>query len=136
MPGGKFHWPLWVPYELYGTVDYIYGWPAWEARNGFTAAQGMMNIVESGIYVIYLWVVYNAGSWTQTGKKTTQKKVGALGWLGGRASVSVNGRMGAWAILLGFTGAIMTLSKTALYGKFTWCNSAVVLRMMGQERVS
>ncbi|MCJ1254802.1 hypothetical protein MMC24_002618 [Lignoscripta atroalba] len=38
MPGGWLHSPIWVPYALYGTVDYIYGFPAWEARNGFTAA--------------------------------------------------------------------------------------------------
>lgn len=39
MPGGKFHSPFWTPYALYGTVDYMYGWPAWNNHNGFTAAK-------------------------------------------------------------------------------------------------
>jgi hypothetical protein len=42
MPGGKFHSPIWTPYALYGTVDYMYGWPAWNAGIGFTAAQGSL----------------------------------------------------------------------------------------------
>ncbi|TKA75922.1 hypothetical protein B0A49_04629 [Cryomyces minteri] len=61
-PGGKYHSPVWVPYALYGTIDYIYGWPAYNAHNGFTAAQGTLNIVESIGYVVYLWIVYTHGN--------------------------------------------------------------------------
>ncbi|KAJ9129405.1 hypothetical protein NKR19_g10386, partial [Coniochaeta hoffmannii] len=48
MPGGSLHWPLWVPYELYGRVDHVYGFKAWDSGMGFTAAQGMLNLVETG----------------------------------------------------------------------------------------
>lgn len=39
--GGRLHWPIWVPYKLYGHVDNIYGRKAFDARNGFTAAQAL-----------------------------------------------------------------------------------------------
>jgi hypothetical protein len=38
MAGGALQWPLWVPYEIYASIDYVYGWPAWEAGEGFAAA--------------------------------------------------------------------------------------------------
>lgn len=91
MPGGSLHWPLWQPYALYGQIDLVYGWPAWEARDGFTAAQGFLNVVETAMYLYYLWAVYNGGAWRVGGIK------------GGRAT------------LVGFAAAVMTLSKTALY---------------------
>lgn len=52
MPGGRVHSPIWTPYALYGTVDYIYGWPAWNDGVGFTAAQGFLNIIESAMVSI------------------------------------------------------------------------------------
>ena len=51
MEGGFLHEPLWAPYALYGTVDYVYGWKAWDAGEGFTGAQGAMNLVECVMYV-------------------------------------------------------------------------------------
>ncbi|KAK3950788.1 hypothetical protein QBC32DRAFT_216516 [Pseudoneurospora amorphoporcata] len=92
MPGGALHYPLWTPYELYGRVDYVYGWKAWNERNGFTAAQGMMNAFETGLYLVYAW-----------------------GVLGGSKG---EGRKGATVLLVGFAAAVMTLSKTVLY----WLN--------------
>src|SRR3954447_10069266 len=62
MPGGRFHSPIWAPYALYGKIDYIYGWPAFNARNGFTAAQTVLNLIETTGYVFYLWVVYSYGA--------------------------------------------------------------------------
>ncbi|KAK3504785.1 hypothetical protein B0T13DRAFT_507375 [Neurospora crassa] len=94
MPGGALHYPLWAPYELYGRVDYVYGWKAWNERNGFTAAQGMMNAVETVMYLVYAW--------------------GVLGGGNGKGE----GRRGATVLLVGFSAAVMTLSKTVLY----WLN--------------
>ena len=58
MPGGWAHAPIWKPYELYGQVDYMYGWKAYNEHNGFTAAQGTLNVVETVGYLGYLWVVW------------------------------------------------------------------------------
>ena len=60
MPGGKYHWPLWVPYEFYGRTDYVYGWKAWKAwneYNGVTAAQGWLNVVETLGYIFHMYIV-------------------------------------------------------------------------------
>ncbi|KAA6407917.1 MAG: Emopamil-binding [Lasallia pustulata] len=64
MPGGALHSPVWAPYKLYGQVDYMYGWPAWEARNGFTAAQAWLNLAETGGWsaLLFLWIIPN-GAW-------------------------------------------------------------------------
>ncbi|KAK3391833.1 hypothetical protein B0T20DRAFT_456246 [Sordaria brevicollis] len=97
MPGGSLHYPLWTPYELYGRVDYVYGWKAWNERNGFTAAQGVMNAVETGMYLVYAW--------------------GVLSSKGGKGDGG-EGRKGAMVVLVGFAAAVMTLSKTVLY----WLN--------------
>ncbi|RDA82581.1 hypothetical protein CP532_0913 [Ophiocordyceps camponoti-leonardi (nom. inval.)] len=94
MEGGALHWPLWVPYKLYGEVDYIYGWKAFNARNGFTAAQGMLNLVESAMYLLYLGLFFRS------------------------PSRRLDGRPAAVAVLVGFSAAVMTLSKTVLY----WMN--------------
>lgn len=92
MEGGALYWPLYVPYKLYGQIDYVYGWPSLEAKRGFCAAQGFMNMVETGLY---LWYAY-------TMRKTN--------WRAG-------GKDGAKALLVGFSAAVMTLSKTILYCK-------------------
>jgi hypothetical protein len=88
MEGGALHWPLYLPYRLYGTVDYVYGWKAVEAKYGFTGAQGFLNLVETLMYAAYLAMYFR-----------------------GRDS----GSSGARAALIGFSAAVMTLSKTVLY---------------------
>ncbi|KFA48357.1 hypothetical protein S40293_04491 [Stachybotrys chartarum IBT 40293] len=93
MEGGPLHWPLWAPYKLYGEVDHIYGWKAFNAHNGFTAAQGTLNVIETVMYAAYLWLARSNGR-------------------------TVGGRQGALAVLIGFSAAVMTLSKTVLY----WLN--------------
>lgn len=108
MPGGKLHWPLWTPYELYGTVDHIYGFPAYNANNGFTAAQGSLNAVETALYLYYVWIVVSKGvkaKVPQGGSAITK-----LGW-----AREVNGKAGATAVLILFATSLMTLSKTILY---------------------
>ncbi|KAF4119313.1 Conserved hypothetical, protein [Geosmithia morbida] len=91
MPGGSLHWPLWSPYALYGEVDHVYGWEAFNSQDGFTAAQGFLNIVETAMYLYYLVSVYGRGGW------------------------KVEGEAAARTVLIGFAAAVMTLSKTALY---------------------
>ncbi|KAH8692823.1 hypothetical protein BGW36DRAFT_385210 [Talaromyces proteolyticus] len=118
MPGGKFHSPIWSPYALYGTVDYVYGWPAFNARNGFTAAQGALNIVETAAYIFYLAVVYLHGtSATNTGRASTKKVKKGLSWFLLDEKV-VPGRIGGLALIIAFSASIATLSKTVLY----WLN--------------
>lgn len=96
MEGGAAHWPLWLPYKLYGEVDHIYGWKAFRANNGFTSAQGFLNVLETLMYAVYLWLWYSRGEVTSQGRVVT-------------------GRIGALAVLVGFSSAVMTLSKTVLY---------------------
>ncbi|GES60813.1 C6 transcription factor [Aspergillus terreus] len=115
MPGNKLHSPIWTPYALYGTIDYIYGWPAFNARNGFTAAQTILNIVESAAYIYYLWIVYTYGTSTSGGRGSKTKK--DVKWLL-TADKVVPGRLGATALLVAYSASLMTLSKTVLY----WLN--------------
>lgn len=99
MEGGSLHWPLWVPYKLYGEVDHVYGWKSYNAKNGFSGAQSFLNLIESGMYCWYLWLVWRMGK------------------VAGDGSRVVMGRQGAEALLVGFSAAVMTLSKTVLYCK-------------------
>lgn len=100
MPGGKLHSPLWTPYALYGSVDYIYGWPAWDNHNGFTAAQSAMNGPESAFYCWYLYVVaLQIVDWSYEGI----------------SQLEVKGNGVSFAVLVCFSGAVMTLSKSLLY---------------------
>lgn len=105
MPGGSLHWPLWVPYALYGEVDHLYGLKHWELQTGFAGAQSLMNVVESLMYLGYVWM------WYRYGKEVVP---------GARRAVA--GREGAITVLLGFSAAVMTVSKTVLY-----CELSLVL---------
>lgn len=102
MEGGVAHWPLWLPYKLYAEVDYVYGWKAVHDNNGFTAAQGLLNVVETAMYVAYLWVWHSRGEIAEGEERAYRARV-------------VRGRPGALALLVGFSAAVMTLSKTVLY---------------------
>ncbi|KAF2151006.1 hypothetical protein K461DRAFT_228107 [Myriangium duriaei CBS 260.36] len=117
MPGGALHWPLWVPYELYGRIDHVYGFKAWNAGLGFTGAQGTLNAVETIGYMAYLWVVYKHGVQERVDGRGAPDpaKVGFLGM-----ARTVRGRQAGAAVLLGFSIAVMTWSKTVLY----WLNEA------------
>ncbi|UKZ88620.1 uncharacterized protein TrAFT101_004369 [Trichoderma asperellum] len=99
MPGGSLHWPVWAPYRLYGEVDHIYGWKAFHAGNGFTSAQGLLNAIET---LMYLWYL---AAWLFSSKTEGGARV-------------LSGRGGARATLFGYAAAVMTLSKTVLY----WAN--------------
>ncbi|TVY78239.1 hypothetical protein LSUE1_G005712 [Lachnellula suecica] len=115
MPGGKVHWPLWAPYDLYGKVDYIYGWKAFNDLNGFTGAQGFMNVVESLMYVYYLYILFTDGKQVAE-KGRGAPKISVAGFLGEQRRVE--GAKGALASMVGYSAAVMTLSKTVLY----WLN--------------
>ncbi|KAF7915941.1 hypothetical protein BELL_0003g00160 [Botrytis elliptica] len=113
MPGGSLHWPVWAPYELYGKVDYIYGWKAFNEHNGFTMAQTFLNIIESAMYYYYLYILYAYGKSSTAQGRGAPKNSGVLG-----EQRSVDGKMGALAVLVGYSAAVMTVSKTVLY----WMN--------------
>ncbi len=113
MPGGKYHYPLWAPYELYGRTDYVYGWKAWNEHNGFTAAQGWLNVVETVGYLCYLGLVFSFGVQSRGQGRGAPKGVGLWGW-----TRSVGGDAAGLATLVGFAASVMTLSKTVLYCKF------------------
>lgn len=104
MPGGSLHWPLWTPYALYGEVDHVYGFKQWNARNGFTAAQGTLNLVETLMYLAFFYVWQTRGT-----------PVAGAGFPAGSSRKGLVGRAAAWAVLLVFSSAVMTLSKTVLY---------------------
>lgn len=53
MPGGDLH-HFWKPYALYGQIDYVYGFPAFESRDGFPGAQSFLNLIESALNFTYL----------------------------------------------------------------------------------
>ena len=91
---------MYVPYSLYGTIDTIYGWEAWLENDGFTGAQSAMNIVETIGYISYLTILWRYGEGEGFGRKT------------------LAGAWGGLACLIGFGLAIMTVSKTSLYGRY------------------
>ncbi len=109
MPGGKFHSPIWKLYALYGTVDYVYGWPAWDGHVGFTAAQASLNAVETIMYVYYLIAVWKNAS------GNLLKAQNIKGFLLGEEQNSVRGPGVAKAVLYLFSASVMTVSKTVLY---------------------
>lgn len=121
MEGGFLHWPLWSPYKLYGEIDYIYGWKAVHDRNGFTAAQGTLNVVETIMYILYLslWYFGSSSKIKQEPRrpKHSKSRGGAADSGKARRKMVVEGRRAGVALLIGFSAAVMTLSKTILYCK-------------------
>ncbi|KAK4943578.1 hypothetical protein LTR10_016872 [Elasticomyces elasticus] len=109
MPGGKFHTPIWKPYALYGTVDYVYGWPAWNDHVGFSAAQASLNAVETAMYIYYLTVLFNHGGKDFFVFRNLNE------FLKGSDESTIAGPDIGKAVLVLFSAAVMTLSKTILY---------------------
>ena len=101
-----------MPYDLYGRVDYIYGWKAFHAHNGFTSAQGMLNIIESLMYGYYLYILFAYGKQSKAQGRGAPK-ASSGGFLGQQRYV--DGKMGALAVLIAYSAALMTVSKTVLY---------------------
>ncbi|KAK5110066.1 hypothetical protein LTR62_006311 [Meristemomyces frigidus] len=115
MPGGSLQWPLWMPYELYGQVDHVYGWKSWDAHNGWTAAQGTFNVFETVAYGVYLYWVYTYGKQEKVQGRGAPD-VGTLGRLKALGeSRTVHGKIATWAVLVAFSTASLTFFKTVLY---------------------
>ncbi|EMD00760.1 hypothetical protein BAUCODRAFT_61862 [Baudoinia panamericana UAMH 10762] len=115
MPGGALHWPIWQPYAYYGTVDGAYGFKAIRENNGWTAAQGWVNLLETVAYCVYLYLVYAYGQQEATQGRGAPEQ-DALGSLKALAeSRTVYGREASWAVLLGYSTGLVTFSKTVLY---------------------
>lgn len=123
MPGGWAHKPIWSPYALYGTIDYVYGLPAYESHDGFGGAQGAMNVLESLGYIWYLYLIWKYGVQAKVkgrgaprvqGNGTVMEKLKELS----RARV-VTGRVAAGAPVLAFMVTVMTLAKTILYSEYS-----------------
>jgi hypothetical protein len=112
MAGGKIQWPIWKPYEIYASIDHVYGQPGWDNKDGFGGGQGFINVIELVLYGLYGMIVYNHGVFAEGGSGV-QVGQGVKGWLSG--GVKVKGRSGNKALIIGFTAAVMTLSKTVLY---------------------
>lgn len=115
MPGGALHKPLWIPYALYGNVDKVYGFKAYDAGTGWTAAQGAVNALETIAYIVYLYLVYEHGEQEpEQGRGAPDRSLmGQFRALG--ESRTVYGQMAAVTALLGYSSAQVTFWKTVLY---------------------
>jgi hypothetical protein len=112
--GGALQWPIWKPYELYASIDKVYSRSAWDANEGFGGAQGVLNAVELVMYGLYAMILYNHGVKAPSGTGL-QAGQGVSEWFAG--GVKVKGKVGNRALIIGFSAAVMTLSKTVLYCK-------------------
>lgn len=119
MPGGSLHYPFWTPYELYGRVDKVYGFEAIETKNGWTAAQGLVNAFETTAYLVYLYLVFKYGEQEPVqGRGAPDKSV--MGQLRGLSeSRTLSGRLAGIAVVVAFSTATVTFWKTVLYCEFT-----------------
>ncbi len=91
-----------LPQTLTVNVDYIYGFVAWDAKDGFPKAQSSMNIIETVLNFYYLYLVHQ------------DRSLSAL----------------SLAPVVGLVAVVMTASKTVLYlfndmfcGPSGWCKT-------------
>ncbi|KAK5129115.1 hypothetical protein LTR08_003903 [Meristemomyces frigidus] len=115
MPGGSLHSPIWKPYGLYGTIDHVYGFKAWDAHNGWTLAQGSVNALETAAYLLYLYWVYTYGEPESRQGRGAPAKETMGRWKALSESRTVHGRVAVWAVVLAYSTAWLTFSKTVLY---------------------
>lgn len=94
----------------------MYGWKAFNEHNGFTSAQGTLNVIETVMYLYYAFVVYMYGKESSLNGKgaPSTSLVGKLG-----QSRAVSGKVAASAVLVAFSASVMTFSKTLLYCEFS-----------------
>ncbi|KAF2659450.1 hypothetical protein K491DRAFT_712723 [Lophiostoma macrostomum CBS 122681] len=81
--------------EGWAGVDHTYGEQAWLEREGFTAAQGVINMLEVTLYMVYFFIAWRHG------------KGGVRGAFGGKWA--------ARAVLVEFAAGTITATKTSLY---------------------
>jgi len=102
-------------------MTYMGGWTTSTVGKGFTSAQGMLNIIESLIYGYYLYILFAYGKQSKAQGRGAPK-ASSGGFLGQQRYV--DGKMGALAVLIAYSAALMTVSKTVLYCQ---CLSVLVL---------
>ncbi|KDQ53945.1 hypothetical protein JAAARDRAFT_136371 [Jaapia argillacea MUCL 33604] len=61
MFGGDLHW-IWSPYAIYQNIDFVYGLKALESGDGFTNAQSLLNVIETFMNLVYLYLLHVLGS--------------------------------------------------------------------------
>ena len=105
MSGGSLHRPLWIPYELYGKVDYLYGIPALERGDGLVSAFAIINFVESILYVWCAWKLYRESKTSLAHKGSRLLKR------------YFEGRVGNKVLLVMFATSLTVCTKTIFYGK-------------------
>ena len=130
MTGGAIQWPIWKPYEIYASIDHVYGWPAFNEQEGFPGAQGALNAVEAVLYGLYISIVYNHGRRAAAGRGV-QAGRGVGTWLAG--GMRVEGKTGNRALIIGFSAALMTLSKTVLYCRYSHCCDFLDITVLGEQ---
>ena len=74
---------------------------AFDAGDGFTSAQALMNVVETAAYAYYLYVYLTAG------KPAKGASPSSSYWIG----KTIAGPEAGKAALVGFSGALMTLAN-------------------------
>lgn len=94
-------------------MDRVYGEQAWLEKDGFTSAQGIINMTEVTLYAVYFWIVMTRGA-----------KSAAT-----RGKRAVSGKAGGLAVTLGLVAGSVTATKTALYCKLTAIARSVVSYM-------
>ena len=99
MSGGSLHRPLWIPYELYSKVDYLYGMPALERGDGLVSAFAIINFVESILYIWCAWKLYHESKTSLAHERYFE------------------GRVGNKVLLVMFATSLTVCTKTILYGK-------------------
>lgn len=114
MPGGRLHSPIFLPYKIYGSVDYLYGWPAFTSHNGFPGAVAFLNILEIGFYLFYLMLVIRYGS--AATETSSFSIVGSTPFSYG--GPTLDGQTGALAALILLGTSLATFYKTLLYCQF------------------
>jgi len=120
MPGGYLS-SFWHPYGMYGEVDKMYGFKAYNAHEGWTGAQGIVNALETAAYIAYLYIVYQYGEQDpRQGSGAPDKS--AMGQLQALSeSRTVTGRMAAWAAVIAYSAATVTFWKTIIYWLIEAC---------------
>jgi hypothetical protein len=108
---------------LYGRVDYVYGWPAFEANDGWTASQGWVNLLETAAYLGYLYLVFGYGvresEVVGRGAPEELKRLGGGGFKWLTESRTLEGKTAAVAVLVAYSTALVTFAKTVLYCGFS-----------------
>lgn len=95
LPGHEWHDPIWTQVGTYAAVDGVYGEQAWIEGEGWTAAQGVVNVTE---VILCLWYYALVRKSRNEGK-------------------CVGGRVGSKACVVGLMAGTATLTKSMLYCK-------------------